>query len=423
MAINLTKILNQVQDRINDSATTDRDLDKLIKIADRINNSGVQVKTYGSTGQLPTISDSAYIGTIAYVSSDNIFGDSDGRFYYASGTDSGWRGFTTTQDSAEALIEAPGAAAEPHVQQYNILGTEKGYSFSGNPLTSNTMSYSYVSDAGGTTISGLTLKLPDGSPTGYGRAGSSSSSDTHGYFIDYEAPGYPTGGAQQRFPYAAEDAWSTFPQSGTTAKDTNLGGTSGTHIYVAGGTLTPPNVAQNAIEKFPHASADGSTMTDVGDLVYARGYMSGQFSQSETHGYFAGGLPFGGTPSTAGHIDKWPFASDANATDVGEFNPAGKYGAANVSGTDYGYIAGGTPPTVNEIKKWSYTSDGNATDVGDLVAANYYFSGSSSTTDGYIAQGASDTDAIEKWPFASDANSASVGAASYASYNTGSSQK
>ena len=362
---------------------------------------------YDSAGLMPL--DSAFIGSMAYAENRNAM-------YMLVGIDSGWKLI-----DSDAATTAGGSG--PHVQQYNILGTEKGYSFSGNPLTSNTMSYSYVSDGAGTTISGLTLKLPDGSPTGYGRFGSSSSSDTHGYFIDYEAPGYPTGGAQQRFPYAAEDAWSTFPQSGTTAKDTNLGGTSGTHIYVAGGTLTPPNVAQNAIEKFPHASADGSTMTDVGDLVYARGYMSGQFSQSETHGYFAGGLPHGGTPSTAGHIDKWPFASDANATDVGEFNPAGKYGAANVSGTDYGYIAGGTPPTVNEIKKWSYTSDGNATDVGDLVVANYYMSGSSSTTDGYIAQGASDTDAIEKWPFASDANSASVGAASYASYNSGSSQK
>lgn len=430
MAINLSDVINQINTRFDniDSNTSVLEQYRINAARDRLNAGGTDVLTYRSTGHLPPITDSAYLGTIAYVASDNVFGDSSGAFYFGTTRDSGWVQLTLTQDSDEADIEAPaGAPTEPHVQQHNILGTVKGYSWSGNPLTSNTMSYSYASDGAGTTISGLTLKLPDGSPTGYGRQGSSSSSETYGYFIDYEAPGYPTGGVQQRFPYAGEDAWATFSLTGTTNKDNAAGGTSGTHIYVAGGQLTPPNANVNAIEKFPHAGAEGAAITDVGDLTNARGYVVGQFAQSQDNGYHAGGLPGVPPSNSSKDIDKWPFASDANATDIGDFlAPTGRYGLANISGTDYGYLAGGfSPPgsTHNNIEKWSYSSDGNATDVGDLVVANYYLSGSSSTTDGYIAQGASDTDAIEKWPFASDANATSVGAASYGSYNTGSSQQ
>ena len=157
MAINLTKVLSQIQDRISDPATSDRDLNKLIASANRINNSGVQVLTYQSVGQLPSITDSAYIGVIARVTTDNIFGDSDGRYYYASGTDSGWRPFSTAQDSDEAAIAAPGPGAAPSTTQ--VQGTAYGFKAGGEPPAHYPVidRYSFTSDGNATDYGDLSV--------------------------------------------------------------------------------------------------------------------------------------------------------------------------------------------------------------------------------------------------------------------------
>ena len=66
-------------------------------------------------------------------------------------------------------------------------------------------------------------------------------------------------------------------------------------------------------------------------------------------------------------IEKWAYASDANATDVGDI----LFVRANVgaaSSQSYGYCMGGKNPPYNNIEKYSFTTDGNSTDVGDLTA-------------------------------------------------------
>ena len=66
-------------------------------------------------------------------------------------------------------------------------------------------------------------------------------------------------------------------------------------------------------------------------------------------------------------IDKFPFATDANATDVGDLT-AGKYGAAGQSSTQSGYSSGGrVPASVDTIEKFPFAADANATDVGNLT--------------------------------------------------------
>ena len=45
-------------------------------------------------------------------------------------------------------------------------------------------------------------------------------------------------------------------------------------------------------------------------------------------------------------------------------------------GTNYGYTSGGTTGAVSDvIDKFSFASDGNATDVGDLTVARRYAAG------------------------------------------------
>ena len=68
-------------------------------------------------------------------------------------------------------------------------------------------------------------------------------------------------------------------------------------------------------------------------------------------------------------IDKFSFATDGNASDVGDLINT-FYSATGTSSTVSGYTAGGyTPSTYDVIQKFPFTSDGNATDVGNLTLA------------------------------------------------------
>ena len=132
----------------------------------------------------------------------------------------------------------------------------------------------------------------------------------------------------------------------------------------------------NNINKFPFASdTDGSA--DVGDMVNNVGFGSSN-QQSTTHGYTSGGAGY--PPGVVNVIQKFPFSSFTTATDVGDLIADGAPGPvsggqrSNMSGsssTTHGYNAGGDPPgnTINQIQKFAYASDGNATSVGDLTQA------------------------------------------------------
>ena len=86
-------------------------------------------------------------------------------------------------------------------------------------------------------------------------------------------------------------------------------------------------------------------------------------SSSTTHGYTAAGYP------SSNVIDKFAFATDGNATDVGDLTITRSNGTG-VSSTTHGYTTGGYPYT-DVIEKHSFTIDGNATDVGNLTSARY----------------------------------------------------
>jgi len=171
--------------------------------------------------------------------------------------------------------------------------------------------------------------------------------------------------------------------------------------YTSGGT--PPNTpASNTIQKFPFATDANST--DVGDLTVSRKYAAGQ--SSTVSGYTSGGTP------TTNVIDKFPFATDANATDVGDLTVA-RNGLAGQSSGASGYTSGGSPNnTEHIIDKFPFASDANATDVGDLTVGRRYAAGQSSTVSGYTSGGNAPTgiaNVIDKFPFATDANATDVG--------------
>ena len=403
MAINLTKVLTQIQNRISDSATTARDLNKLIAAANRINNSGTQVLTYQSTGQLPSLADSSYIGVIARVASDNVFGDSDGRYYYASGTDSGWRGFKTTQDSADALIEAPGGAAA-----FVPYGGDNIY-YAGE-VAAILSKFAMVSDTNAATIPAITFTEHKYHYTGGGM------SSTHGYILGAKSsapyPSGPGGNLIEKFPFANEDAISNTGYTLDVSKgigQNKEGIGNRINIYTAGGGAA-------GILKFVTSSE--ANAANIGNPVPGTnpaflGGITGH--SSETHGYMAGGYQQPATGSNV--IQKFPFAVEEGSTDVGDLTYPSWWGSGS-SSTTHGYHAGGfaSPPgspyanaTRNDIQKFAFASDGNATDVGDLSAdGGHKAIGGSSPSNGYQIGNADNSNIIEKYSFASDGNASDV---------------
>jgi hypothetical protein len=95
---------------------------------------------------------------------------------------------------------------------------------------------------------------------------------------------------------------------------------------------------------------------------------------SSVSGYTSGGLGPVGTTNT---IDKFPFASNANATDVGDCTGGSHNGAgqsSTVSGYNSGMLTTGQGPT-NTIEKFPYATDSNASDVGDMTTTVNYVAG------------------------------------------------
>jgi hypothetical protein len=141
-----------------------------------------------------------------------------------------------------------------------------------------------------------------------------------------------------------------------------------TNGYVSGGGQNfPTSIAgYQTIQKFSFAA--NMNAFNVGNLTANTRVATGQ--SSTTHGYTSGGfLP--GVPAFYTSIVKFPFATDTNASSVGNLTQGRRQGAGQSSITS-GYTSGGeasSPATsaVNTIDKFPFATDANATDVGDLA--------------------------------------------------------
>ena len=267
--------------------------------------------------------------------------------------------------------------------------------------------YSFPTNANATDVGDLTERK-------YGASGQSSS-----------AHGYSSGGTLKSPPAPAGqtnviEKWS-FSSDGNasdvgdllTINTQGTGQSSSTHGYHSGGyDAASSPTSTNVIQNFPFSS-DGNA-SDVGDLTQGRNQIpAGQ--SSSTHGYTSAGQALVPPYSNSNIIDKFPFSTNANATDVGDITQ-GKYFVAGQSSADHGYTSGGFAPTLpgssysNVIDKFPFAADGNATDVGDLTAARNAMAGSSSGSSGYNAGGSEPTNVnvIEKFSFAVDGNSSDV---------------
>ena len=111
------------------------------------------------------------------------------------------------------------------------------------------------------------------------------------------------------------DLGTTFSAASIDSYSPMLGTVAG---YTSGGLTTPPPIQSNIIDKFPFAA--DSNATDVGDLTVNKSAGAGQSSTSE--GYVSGGLE---GPTVVNTIEKFPFSTDANASDIADLSVARNY--------------------------------------------------------------------------------------------------
>ena len=96
------------------------------------------------------------------------------------------------------------------------------------------------------------------------------------------------------------------------------------------------------------------------------GRYAGAGTSSSTHGFNVGGVISSGPLQNV--IDKFPFATDSNATDHGDLYVAAKY-CAGASSTTHGYQFGmtnGFPANEDQIQKFAIASNTTGSDVGNL---------------------------------------------------------
>lgn len=175
--------------------------------------------------------------------------------------------------------------------------------------------------------------------------------------------------------------------------------------YSSGGSTKPvpaPGIL-NTIDTFPFAN--NANATDVGDLSVDRYETAGQ--SSPAYGYNSGGWVATPVAGAVNNIDRFGFGTTANATDVGDLTVA-RQAPAGQSSSVSGYSSGGLGSNV--IDKFPFASNANASDVGDLTVARGRAAGQSSSASGYTSGGApAGTNTIDKFPFAANANATDVG--------------
>lgn len=278
----------------------------------------------------------------------------------------------------------------------NHQGTISGYTSGGvSPPSSyvNTIDkFPFSADGNATDVGDLSQAR---------NAVAGQSSPTNGYTSGGNAPPYVN--TIDKFPFAASGNASDVGDL-SQARSASAGQSSATRGYTSGGG------SDWTIDKFLFAS--NANATDVGNLTVIRYAVAGQ--NSNTSGYTSSGINNPGTNFNI--IDKFPFASDANASDVGDLTVVRFY-TAGQSSTTSGYTSGGYtsfpgPGTRNIIDKFPFASNANATDVGDLSQARAGVVGQSSTASGYTSGGndpSSYVNTIDKFPFSSNANATDVG--------------
>ena len=371
MAFNITNLVNAINAK---SATVGADsaLDKAVLLASNVKNALI----YSSSGDLPT-ADSSNQGDLVRIGSS--FGADTN--YYVSHRDR-WN-----------LIDLSDTGAIVVGQYRPFQGSN--YGFATNGSSTDITKFPFASDGNATDLGDLTQS--------YGSPMAGQSSGTHGYVTNNSG-----GNLINKFPFTSNENATNIGNLPQPSIGAGGGQSSSTHGYNAGGRFT-------YIQKFSFTT-DGDATANSGGLAVSTGNCAGQSDAINAFGYVTGGGGYNSPNVLRSDIQKFSFASEAAATDIGNLTQ-GRFYMSGQSSETHGYTTGGQTgigPTASvisdRIDKFSFSSNGNATDVGNLLQAQYGCSaGQSSTVSGYKSGGAPTTYHIEKFPFSTDADATDVG--------------
>jgi len=236
---------------------------------------------------------------------------------------------------------------------------ESGYSSGGHPPPAGVNiidKFPFATDSSATAVASLFEQR-------YLATGQSSKAQGFGYASGGVSP--PPGRIDtiEKFSFAVDSNGSDVGEL-TCNRCGGGGHSSPTFGYTSGG-FVPGCV--NIIDKFPFAT--DASATDVGDMTTPIRDVAGHSSLE--CGYASGGTVYLDT------IQKFSFVTDGNASDVAEITQA-RQTASGTSSSTHGYTTAGlfNPPVPgtsvsNVIDKFPFASDTNSTDVGDITLGRY----------------------------------------------------
>ena len=216
-------------------------------------------------------------------------------------------------------------------------GSQGGWG--GGPFLNTIQKFQFSTDGDATSVGTLTTSRTN-------RGGHSM--ETHGFVCGGSQGGAPNAvNIIERYPYATDTNSSDV---GDLIRNDSLQGccSDTDYGYTAGG-----EPFENVIERYQFAAS--SSGSDVGDLVNTIGTAAGH-SAGTTYGFISGG--------GFNVIQRITYASSGNSTDWADLTNALIHYCGSES-TTHGYTMAGYGIN-NIIQKWPFASQTNATDVGDL---------------------------------------------------------
>ena len=266
----------------------------------------------------------------------------------------------------------------PEIPPADLPGTDRGY-ISGGHNISNIYKFPFAAQ---TSVSLVGTIVPSGTR----QSAASASSKENGYLMGgYQTPGGLSAEIRQ-FSFATDGNSVSRIGALTTVSYRLAGANSATHGYAAGGYDAVS--LSSLIQKYSF-TIDGIS-TAVGNLLNAKDMACG--ISAPYAGYAASGSgPYFDNSGQELFIDKWSFVSDGNATFQG-WNNINKKSSAGLFSTTDGYIAAGQahPPVAyyySVVQKFPFATEVDSTNIGDLTYALLAPAGSSSMEYGYVSGG------------------------------------
>ena len=411
MPLNITPLITQLEARIAaaDSQSSTSYLMSLSRLAQDYNNyNTISVTT---KDDLPN-ADSSILGDVVYVKDtwkdsfgsffigmQSVDSDGSGGSVYGSPT---WSRIILNADSDESFVPP-----EPQVNAL-LQGTSYGYVAGGyyQPAfpssTDIIQKYSYVS--GGNSVSVGTI-----ANNWYNNYGATSV--LAGYVLGGDGSPVGAAGAVDKFPFATDTSSGLTLDLSSIGRPNNQVMSSNIGAFIAGTYGTPStedittfSFANDGVIKQAGVLSDGAVT-----LALASG------SSSSTHGYMTSGryLPANAYITA---VRRFPFAATTTVQVMGAVMVNNASQGRATQSTTHGYQFGGSSPAIatsNSIQKFSYAADTNAVQIGVMYSARAIQSTSASTTKAYSAGGmtgnAINANVIQSVPFATDTDATDVG--------------